>query len=35
LRNALTGEKTPEPVLAPSLLDQFSPPKNVKLKLQT
>ena len=35
LRNALTGEKTPEPVLAPTLLDQFSPPKNVKIKLQT
>ena len=24
-----------EPVLAPTLLDQFSPPKNVKVKLQT
>jgi nitrogen fixation protein NifU and related proteins len=35
LRNALTGEKTTEPVLAPTLLDQFSPPKNVKVKLQT
>jgi nitrogen fixation NifU-like protein len=35
LRNALTGEKTPELVLAPTLLDQFSPPKNVKVKLQT
>jgi nitrogen fixation protein NifU and related proteins len=34
LRNALTGEEAPRPALAPTLLDQLSPPKNVRIKLQ-
>jgi nitrogen fixation protein NifU and related proteins len=34
LRNALTGEETPQPGLAPTLLDQVAPPRNVKIKLQ-
>ncbi|HEY5706100.1 MAG TPA: iron-sulfur cluster assembly scaffold protein [Terrimicrobiaceae bacterium] len=34
LRNALTGEKTSQPELAPTLLDRLSPPKNLKIKLQ-
>lgn len=35
LRNALTGEETSQPALAPTLLDQVAPPKNVKIKLQS
>lgn len=34
LKNALTGEDAPQPALAPTLLDQLSSPKNVKIKLQ-
>ncbi len=34
LRNALTGEEAPQPALAPTLLDQLTPAKNVKIKLQ-
>jgi NifU-like protein involved in Fe-S cluster formation len=34
LRNALTGEEASQPALAPTLLDQFAPAKNVKIKLQ-
>ncbi|HEY5743960.1 MAG TPA: iron-sulfur cluster assembly scaffold protein [Terrimicrobiaceae bacterium] len=35
LKNALTGQQTAQPDLAPTLLDQLAPPKNVKIKLQT
>jgi nitrogen fixation NifU-like protein len=34
LKNALTGEDAPQLALAPTLLDQLSSPKNVKIKLQ-
>ena len=35
LRNALTGETTPRPAQAPTLLDQFAAPKSVKIKFQS
>jgi nitrogen fixation protein NifU and related proteins len=35
LRNALTDEVTPQSAQAPSLLDQFATPKNVKIKFQS
>ncbi|MGA7216023.1 MAG: iron-sulfur cluster assembly scaffold protein [Terrimicrobiaceae bacterium] len=35
LKNALTGEEVARPALAPTLLDQLSPPKNVRIKLQS
>ena len=34
LRNALTGEEAPQSALAPTLLDQVAPPRNVKIKLK-
>src|SRR4029077_17915626 len=34
LKNALTGEEAPQTALAPTLLDQLSSPRNVKIKLQ-
>jgi nitrogen fixation protein NifU and related proteins len=35
LRNALTDETAPQSAQAPSLLDQFAAPKNVKIKFQS
>ena len=35
LRSALAGEEAPQTALAPTLLDQLAPPKNVKIKLQS
>lgn len=35
LRNALTDEAAPQSAQAPSLLDQFAAPKNVKIKFQS
>jgi nitrogen fixation protein NifU and related proteins len=34
LKNALTGEEASQSELAPTLLDQLSSPKSVKIKLQ-
>jgi nitrogen fixation protein NifU and related proteins len=34
LRNALTGKEATQPALAPTLLAQLSPPRNVRIKLQ-
>jgi nitrogen fixation NifU-like protein len=33
LKNALSGKESPQPEIAPTLLDQLSSPKNVKIKL--
>ena len=35
LRNALAGEEVSQAPVAPTLLDQFAPPKNVKIKFQS
>jgi NifU-like protein involved in Fe-S cluster formation len=35
LRSALTGEEAPQPALAPTLLDQLAPRKNVNIKFQS
>jgi nitrogen fixation protein NifU and related proteins len=35
LRNALVGEEASLPAVAPTLLDRLTPPKNVKIKLQS
>lgn len=35
LRSALAGEEAPQTALAPTLLDQLAPRKNVKIKLQS
>jgi nitrogen fixation protein NifU and related proteins len=35
LRNALTGGEAPQSDLAPTLIDQLAPPKNVKIKLKS
>lgn len=35
LRSALAGEEAPQTALAPTLLDQLAPRRNVKIKLQS
>ena len=35
LRSALAGEEAPQTALAPTLLDQLAPRKNIKIKLQS
>lgn len=35
LRSALAGEEAPQTALAPTLLEQLAPRKNVKIKLQS
>lgn len=35
LRNALASDEAARPAVAPTLLDQLAPPKNVKIKLQS